>query len=305
MIINTRFATEGKEKGGRGIEMRIENNVNLNVYVNAYKSKKVTNQREFYAIEKSSSDEESSDAVEQSRTEKQNWDSMLRFITADSIALNNPVNGQVDNEKIVIDVGILNLNYDTTFYISEAGELICSDYGEGGRELWSRSLTEEQIQKCHDLMRDSYDFTAYMYERDFWDAYLEGEINIDMLKEFEEEIEEKVGDLSVFEGCMNEVKKAWMEAEKDIGINGFGLDEEGKMQYVSEYVRQMIANQMKREEQNILGDTVESALEFAKRAVDAIEDFLKMESSSIVFRQSKEREKSFYVKFMENLDDVL
>lgn len=285
--------------------MRIENNVNLNVYVNAYKSKKVTNQREFYAIEKSSSDEESSDAVEQSRTEKQNWDSMLRFITADSIALNNPVNGQVDNEKIVIDVGILNLNYDTTFYISEAGELICSDYGEGGRELWSRSLTEEQIQKCHDLMRDSYDFTAYMYERDFWDAYLEGEINIDMLKEFEVEIEEKVGDLSVFEGCMNEVKKAWMEAEKDIGINGFGLDEEGKMQYVSEYVKQMIANQMKREEQNILGDTVESALEFAKRAVDAIEDFLKMESSSIVFRQSKEREKSFYVKFMENLDDVL
>lgn len=305
MIINTRFATEGKEKGERGIEMRIENNVNLNVYVNAYKSKKVTNQREFYAIEKSSSDEESSDAVEQSRTEKQNWDSMLRFITADSIALNNPVNGQVDNEKIVIDVGILNLNYDTTFYISEAGELICSDYGEGGRELWSRSLTEEQIQKCHDLMRDSYDFTAYMYERDFWDAYLEGEINIDMLKEFEVEIEEKVGDLSVFEGCMNEVKKAWMEAEKDIGINGFGLDEEGKMQYVSEYVKQMIANQMKREEQNILGDTVESALEFAKRAVDAIEDFLKMESSSIVFRQSKEREKSFYVKFMENLDDVL
>lgn len=218
----------------------------------------------------------------------------------DSVMADHSAKGGKDlQEKVVINIGILNLDYNTTLYFSDEGELICSDYGAGGDYIWSRPLTEEQMKKCDELTKNSQDFAAYMYSQDFWDDYLDGKIDLEMLKRHSREMERREN--LMFEGCEKRVREAWKKAEQDTGISGLGLDENGKMRYISEYARQLLRERMKGEEGNILGDTVETAIEFAKRAIESIENSLNEKKETISLTQEREREKEFYIKFIKNL----
>lgn len=103
------------------------------------------------------------------------------------------------------------------------------------------------------------------------------------------------------------VKNAWMQAAEETGVNGYGIRSNGMLSHIS----QMLVMQMQKRlsgAQNyndILGSTVESALQAAKQALYALEHPLDpTQPKSEEVKQHKEKEKEFYASFIEKLEQL-
>ena len=131
---------------------------------------------------------------------------------------------------------------------------------------------------------------------------------------FMEIIEEKVAqrkatdyDEKAFEmvgpNAPQDVKDAWMEAAKEVNANGLGIRSNGMMSHISQMMVQRLNKMLKGETENfdILGNTVESAIQATKQALYNLDHPLAPAYRSIEAEQARIKEREFYTAFLEKL----
>lgn len=112
---------------------------------------------------------------------------------------------------------------------------------------------------------------------------------------------------SVGANAPEEVKQAWMEATKEVSANGLGMKKNGMLSHISQMMVQR-CNKMLRGEadsQDILGNTVESAIRATKQALYDLEHPRVYVPKSIEVQQAQVKEREFYMAFLEKLENCL
>lgn len=100
------------------------------------------------------------------------------------------------------------------------------------------------------------------------------------------------------------VKKAWMDAAKEIGVNGIGVKSNGMLGHISKMMVQRVKNWYNGEADftDVLGSTVESAISAAKQALYDLDNPLEPNSQkSIDVQHLLVKERAFYNAFLERL----
>ncbi len=107
-------------------------------------------------------------------------------------------------------------------------------------------------------------------------------------------------------GAPQEVKDAWMEAAKEVNANGMGIRGNGMMSHISQMMVQRLNKQLKGETENfdILGNTVESAIQATKKALHDLEHPVVYTPRSIAVQQARIKEGEFYRAFLEKLEKL-
>lgn len=101
-----------------------------------------------------------------------------------------------------------------------------------------------------------------------------------------------------------EVKDAWMKAAKEVNANGMGIRGNGMMSHISQMMVQRLNKQLRGETENfdILGNTVESAIQATKQALYDLEHPVVYTPRSIEVQQARMKEGEFYRAFLEKLE---
>lgn len=103
-----------------------------------------------------------------------------------------------------------------------------------------------------------------------------------------------------------EVKDAWMDAAKEVNANGMGIRGNGMMSHISQMMVQRLNKQLKGETENfdILGNTVEFAIQATKKALYDLEHPIVYTPRSIEVQQARIKEGEFYRAFLEKLEQL-
>ena len=103
-----------------------------------------------------------------------------------------------------------------------------------------------------------------------------------------------------------EVKNAWIEAAKEVGANGLGIQKNGMLSHISQMMVQRLNKTLKGETENfdILGNTVESAIQATKQALYNLDNPLAPSYRTIEAEQARIKEREFYVAFLEKLEKL-
>ncbi len=112
---------------------------------------------------------------------------------------------------------------------------------------------------------------------------------------------------SVGANAPEEVKQAWMEAAKEVSTNGLGMKKNGMLSHISQMMVQRCNKMMRGEadSQDILGNTVESAIRAMKQALYDLEHPRVYVPKSIEVQQAQVKEREFYTAFLEKLDALV
>lgn len=203
-----------------------------------------------------------------------------------------------DHEEIVNETGVCNLPGHIDLMFSSTREIVCIDQNSSVI-LWSLSLSEEEaeLSKSFWSLPEADTYTPYMADINFWKSYFDGSLDLDKLDEFNKITEDKSKNNSFNENCPDEVKQAWDKAEELSGFNPFGIFADGKIEYFSEYLKQILVNFLLGTDTNVLGTTKEQASEFAKTAINTIEN----NNYNSYYTEIKNNEKKFWKIFLSNL----
>lgn len=109
---------------------------------------------------------------------------------------------------------------------------------------------------------------------------------------------------SVGANAPEEVKQAWMDAAKEIGMNGLGMSGNGMLTHLSQMMVQRAENWMNGigETNDILGSTVQSAIRATKQALYDLDHPLSLDSvKSIEVQRQQVKERAFYQLFLDKL----
>ena len=103
-----------------------------------------------------------------------------------------------------------------------------------------------------------------------------------------------------------EVKDAWMDAAKEVNANGMGIRGNGMMSHISQMMVQRLNKQLKGETENfdILGSTVESAIQATKKALYELEHPVIYTPRSVEVQQARIKEGEFYRAFLDKLEQL-
>ena len=103
-----------------------------------------------------------------------------------------------------------------------------------------------------------------------------------------------------------DVKDAWMEAAKEVNANGLGIRGNGMMSHISQMMVQRLNKMLKGETENldILGSTVDSAIQATKQALYDLDHPLAPAYRSIEAEQARIKEREFYTAFLERLEKL-
>lgn len=137
---------------------------------------------------------------------------------------------------------------------------------------------------------------------------------VDKAAEHTEKVSDKAAEYaekafaSVGAKAPEEVKKAWMDAAKEVGANGLGINERGMMTHIS----QMMVQRLKKSwlnggtyDDDILGSTVSSAIASTRQALYDLENpLMPNHTESIEVQRAKLQEKAFYQAFLERLYEI-
>lgn len=111
---------------------------------------------------------------------------------------------------------------------------------------------------------------------------------------------------SVGANAPEEVKKAWLEAAKEIGANGLGMSGNGMLTHISEMMAQRMKNWINGtgSTNDLLGSTVQSAIRATEQALYDLGRSSSAGSLKGVDVQ-RMRERAFYLSFLEKLGALL
>ena len=112
---------------------------------------------------------------------------------------------------------------------------------------------------------------------------------------------------SVGANAPEEVKQAWMEAAKEIGVNGLGMSGNGMLTHISQMMVQRAKKWMNGsgDTNDILGSTVQSAIRATEQALYDFDHPLEPDKvRSIEEQQARIKERQFYVAFLEKLEKL-
>lgn len=154
---------------------------------------------------------------------------------------------------------------------------------------WRMEATQEMLEKARSL---GSEFAFYMSDRSFWESYLNGDKSADALKAA---MDYKTIRSEFVKQLPESVRQAWERAADEAGTDGLGIDEQGALQYPSEYLKQYLSAVMRGESTKLCGDTAESVLEFAKTALSHLEDASQPKYSTAL-QDFKDQERRFYEK---------
>lgn len=101
-------------------------------------------------------------------------------------------------------------------------------------------------------------------------------------------------------GAPKDVQAAWENAKKETSTNPMGIGADGKMTHISATFAMRAEQYYKTGNDNLFGNTHESALSMAKQILDRIENPLDA-AQDIEGKKRSEQEKAFYEKFIANL----
>lgn len=107
----------------------------------------------------------------------------------------------------------------------------------------------------------------------------------------------------LFENTAEGVSDAWMKAKEEVGADGLGFGNNGK-QHITYSMVNMLTNQMDNYN-DLLGNSKESAIAFAKEAIEHLENPLSNEINSTEIQKYKEQEKEFYDTFLKYLTPLM
>lgn len=103
------------------------------------------------------------------------------------------------------------------------------------------------------------------------------------------------------------VKQAWLDAAEIAGVDGLGVSKQGKLTHISQMmVQRCILWQRGEDGRDMLGNSVQSALRAADRALYALEHPL--EPGCVVSpgkRLNMAKEKTFYLEFIKRLQETV
>lgn len=191
-------------------------------------------------------------------------------------------------------------------------KIVCTDLNKdfGINALWGIELTDDELEKAIEIAQSPY--KAFMGDYSFWESILTGESQLEEYDRFVCELKKNAYNDNMFANCPSKVSRAWKRAQEKTGFNGLGLKEmvipeigllngNMEMDFVSEYMYKLIECMKKGIDTNLLGTTVESAIDFAKQNINKLEqmDFKQMSAEN---RKLKIKEKIFYYQFLEYLD---
>jgi len=100
------------------------------------------------------------------------------------------------------------------------------------------------------------------------------------------------------------VRRAWMEAAEEVGANGLGIKPNGMLSHISQMMVQRVTNQMqgRKNPDDILGSSVESAISAVRKAIYDIDNPLRPRSvKSIGVQRLVRQERQFYQTFLNKL----
>ena len=160
---------------------------------------------------------------------------------------------------------------------------------------WSmEEVSQEMLEKALSL---GSEFAFYMSDRSFMESYLNSDKSADELKAA---MDYKTIRSEFWKQLPEPVRQAWEKAAEEAGTDGLGIDEQGVLQYPSEYLKQYLSAVISGASTGLCGDTVESVLEFAKKALSHLED-AKQPKYNEMLQAFKDKEMEFYQKLVEYL----
>ncbi|MDE6365209.1 MAG: hypothetical protein K2L86_13270, partial [Lachnospiraceae bacterium] len=159
---------------------------------------------------------------------------------------------------------------------------------------WRMEISQEMLDKARSL---GSEFVFYMSDQSFWESYLNGDKGADALKAV---MDYETIRSEFWKQLPESVRQAWEKAAEEAGTDGLGIDEQGVLQYPSEYLKQYMSAVMSGESTKICGDTAECVLEFAKTALSHLED-ADQPKYSATLQAFKEKEMGFYQKLVRYL----
>ena len=157
---------------------------------------------------------------------------------------------------------------------------------------WSmEEVSQEMLEKALSL---GSKFAFYMSDQSFMESYLNSDKSADELKAA---MDYKTIRSEFWKQLPEPVRQAWEKAAEEAGTDGLGIDEQGVLQYPSEYLKQYLSAVISGASTGLCGDTVESVLEFAKRALSHLED-AKQPKYNAALQAFKDKEMEFYQKLV-------
>ena len=109
----------------------------------------------------------------------------------------------------------------------------------------------------------------------------------------------------------DEVRQAWLEASEETGSNGFSITSDWKHFHRHFHIPKLLLQHAIRwyngkiESDNILGNSVESAIRVAEKALYDIDHPLPgSPAKSIEVQQETMKERAFYIAFLEKLKEI-
>lgn len=121
------------------------------------------------------------------------------------------------------------------------------------------------------------------------------------------DFDEKAFDM-IGPNASQDVKDAWMEAANEVNANGMGIKKNGMLSHISQMMVQRLNKQMKGEGDvdniDILGNTIESAIQATKQALYDLDHPREYVPKSIEVQQACMKEREFYVAFLEKLEKL-
>lgn len=196
--------------------------------------------------------------------------------------------------KSFTSIGVYNMGYHTSLYLSDAGNLTCLDDKEGGKVLWEIPIKKDDHSKIEELMERGQDFI--LRDKNIVEEYLKGTINIDDIQ--------KLQDHSVYDkffgNCSEEVKKAWENIHGTNELSSFNENLDKKDYFLTEidkYVLMYLADNVRK-----FDGSLESTISFVKDVTNSIKDSLNLYSSKM--QEKKLKELDILERFKEELEKL-
>ena len=99
------------------------------------------------------------------------------------------------------------------------------------------------------------------------------------------------------------VKEAWDKASKETGVNGFGLDKNGKLTHISQLLAKQMSQILYTGRCDVLGNSKESAINAINEALHNIKNPLASNTDSNIIKH-KNKEREFYESFLKYLKEI-